>query len=225
MIYLEKFRFPSFFKEDSALGGITGKDSYFNKTIGQLYPFRILSTNDFQLMEFSTITILYGGNGSGKSTALNIISNALHIKRDSPYNTSMYMDEYIKICSYKTNSKWSGEEFNFVGERQPKYDIAEVSRMITSDDIFKSVMDFRISNDQKLYKSQILSKEIAVVKGLIPNSRLGLYETIKNINTESGENLEEYKRFWAMKKAKSFSKYLTEKLGKMKEVFLMGKIV
>lgn len=222
MVYLEYFRFPSFNKEDSALNGLTSIENFFNKSMGQLYPFRILSTNDFQSIEFSPITFLYGGNGSGKSTALNVISNTLHIKRDSPYNTSMYMDEYIKLCSFKTNSKWSGEEFNFVGERQAKYDIAEVSRMITSDDIFKSVMDFRINNDQKLYKSKILSKEISIVKGIGTSDKDKRYETIKSINPDSGENLEEYKRFWAMKKATSFSQYLTSKLGRIERGFSNG---
>lgn len=34
------------------------------------YPFKILSGNGFERIDFEPVTIFYGGNGSGKSTAL-----------------------------------------------------------------------------------------------------------------------------------------------------------
>lgn len=67
MIYLKNFTFPNrdmefdFFLEIKR----TCYDSF--------YPFQILSRHSFEGIDFEQITILYGGNGSGKSTALNVI--------------------------------------------------------------------------------------------------------------------------------------------------------
>ena len=96
MIYLESFRFPSREKEESFFGART---DYYNKTRETIYPFYVLSERNFYSLDFEPITILYGGNGSGKSTALNVISNALHVKRNSRYNTTKWMSEYVRICS------------------------------------------------------------------------------------------------------------------------------
>lgn len=38
------------------------------------YPFKILSRHGLERIDFEPVTILYGGNGAGKSTALNIIA-------------------------------------------------------------------------------------------------------------------------------------------------------
>ena len=38
------------------------------------YPFKVLSRHRLERVEFAPVTILYGGNGSGKSTALNVLA-------------------------------------------------------------------------------------------------------------------------------------------------------
>lgn len=39
-----------------------------------MYPFFVLSARGLERLAFRPVTIFYGGNGSGKTTALNIIA-------------------------------------------------------------------------------------------------------------------------------------------------------
>ena len=132
MIYLQNFIFPSEHSEESYL------DSYYNgPNVGNtyhinMYPFRVLSGIGLFRMDFEPITILYGGNGSGKSTALNVISQKLHIERRSAYNSGELMDAYVNLCSFETDMRWTGEEFSMTGRRSGRYDIGEISCVITS---------------------------------------------------------------------------------------------
>lgn len=129
MIYLSKFIFPDAEKEASFRFSIqrTCYDSW--------YPFGILSKHNFRQIDFEPITILYGGNGSGKSTALNIISEKLHLERDTLYNRSNFYEDYLVYCGYKTEKR-----------------IPRGSRIITSDDVFDFMLNLRCINngiDQK----------------------------------------------------------------------------
>ena len=121
MIYLEKFKFASF---NNDLDFQTGENCYNTK-----YPFGVLSYHQIEKIEFEPITIFYGGNGCGKTTALNIIAEKLHLKRDSLYNKSNFFDTYLSYCSY--NSKM----------------LPFKSRIITSDDVFEFTMNLRHINE------------------------------------------------------------------------------
>ena len=60
LIYLKGFLFPD---EDMEVDFImTVKRTCYNS----FYPFKILSRNGLARMDFEPVTILYGGNGSGK---------------------------------------------------------------------------------------------------------------------------------------------------------------
>ena len=74
MIYLRKFNFASF---NSDLDFCTGLDCYNTK-----YPFGILSYHRIEKINLEHITIFYGGNGCGKTTALNIIAEKLKVERE-----------------------------------------------------------------------------------------------------------------------------------------------
>ena len=73
MVYLESFQFPSYEKEDNFLieyyRGKYNLEQFEHRRIGGNYPFGVLSVNILVSLDFEPITILYGGNGSGKSTA------------------------------------------------------------------------------------------------------------------------------------------------------------
>lgn len=75
MIYLSQFEFPSKEKEFDFF--LAQKRTCYDS----FYPFQILSKHDLRILDFEPITILYGGNGSGKTTALNVIAEKLELER------------------------------------------------------------------------------------------------------------------------------------------------
>lgn len=89
MINLETFQFPEKDEEFDFFMSVkrTCYDSY--------YPFGVLSEKRFRQIDFEPVTILYGGNGCGKSTALNVIADKLGAERDSVYNRSSFFEEYL----------------------------------------------------------------------------------------------------------------------------------
>lgn len=76
MIYLDYFTFPDEDMESNFLWK-TQRTCY-----DSFYPFKILSKHGLERIDFEPVTILYGGNGSGKSTALNIIAEKKQKKSD-----------------------------------------------------------------------------------------------------------------------------------------------
>ncbi|SQC00852.1 AAA ATPase [Clostridium tetanomorphum] len=132
MVYLNAFKFPNDDMEFDFLIEVkrTCYDSF--------YPFKVLSRHGFERIDFEPITILYGGNGSGKSTALNVIAEKTGINRDSIYNKSNFYCDYVNMC-----------------EMQFENDIPKNSRIITSDDVFDYMLNIRNFNegiDQKREK-------------------------------------------------------------------------
>lgn len=124
MIYLSHFTFPSGEQEfDFFLGEKrTCYDSF--------YPFQVLSRRNLRMLDFEPVTILYGGNGSGKTTALNVIGEKLGLRRDTLYNRSNFFENYTGLCDYET--------------RQP---VPKRSRIITSDDVFDFMLNLRSLNE------------------------------------------------------------------------------
>lgn len=65
-----------------------------------VYPFKIFPEKYFSHAEFAPITVFYGGNGSGKSTFLNIVAEKLGLIRKAPFNRTPYFEEYLSYCRY-----------------------------------------------------------------------------------------------------------------------------
>lgn len=124
MIYLNSFKFVDEAREYNFI--LDEKRTCYDS----FYPFKILSKNQFERIDFDTITILYGGNGSGKSTALNIIAEKTNINRDSIYNKSNFYSDYVNMC-----------------EIDIEYEIPKKSRIITSDDVFDYMLNVRNINE------------------------------------------------------------------------------
>lgn len=124
MVYLSNFQFPDIEREYDFIFGQkrTCYDTY--------YPFQILSKHNLTRLDFESVTILYGGNGSGKTTALNVIAEKLGLERDTLYNRSNFFEDYTELCSY-----------------QEEHKIPAGSRIITSDDVFDFMLNLRSIND------------------------------------------------------------------------------
>lgn len=126
MLYLEAFTFPDEDRELDYL--ILGQK---RTCYTSLYPFKILSQRQFYRVDFEPITIFYGGNGSGKTTALNVIAEKLGLKREALYNRSSLFETYLSFC-----------EGNIIKE------FGEDSCIITSDDVFDYMLNIRAWNGQ-----------------------------------------------------------------------------
>lgn len=142
MLYLKNFTFPS---GDNEAGVIT---EYLTKWHNSIYPFKILSANLLEKIDFAPITILYGSNGSGKTTALNVIAEKLRIQRGTLFNSSTFFERYLELCSSSVSS----------------FKLPENSRIITSDDVFDFCLNKRIVNGGIDDRREELIKEYLSVK-------------------------------------------------------------
>lgn len=127
MIYLEKFMLPDSGTEEDYLEQFTKRTCY-----DTYYPFQIFYNRELPPLEFEDITIFYGGNGSGKSTILNVIAERLGLARDSVFNKSNFYQDYVNSCRF----------FMMPGVGA----VPEDSRIITSDDVFDYLLDVRCLN-------------------------------------------------------------------------------
>lgn len=99
MVYLSGFGFPGEQKEYAF------RLKILRTCYDTMYPFFVLSAHGLEWLDFEPVTILYGGNGSGKTTALNVIAEKLGAKRDSLYNRSSFFGDYVKLCNYHMAKK------------------------------------------------------------------------------------------------------------------------
>ena len=62
-----------------------------------IYPYSVLRDKYTEPFVFAPITILYGNNGSGKSTILNLIADKLEIKgRERATSNSFGITDYVE---------------------------------------------------------------------------------------------------------------------------------
>lgn len=125
MAYLSQFIYPSAEREEQFLHGI--RETCYTS----VYPFQILSEHGVRILNFDEdIVVLYGGNGSGKTTALNVIAESLHLKRDALYNKSSFFEDYVRMC-----------------DQVLMRELPSHSRIITSDDVFDFMLNIRGINE------------------------------------------------------------------------------
>ncbi len=196
MVYLRAFSFPNEDMEFDFFLKIkrTCYDSF--------YPFKILSRNGFETIDFEPVTILYGGNGSGKSTALNVIAEKAGIKRDSIYNKSNFYPDYVNMC-----------------EMQLKADIPGNSRIITSDDVFDYMLNIRNFNEGIDHKREELFEEYLDAKySQFQMKSLADYEQLKKVNTARSKTQSRFVRNELIDNVREYSngesafRYFTEKI-------------
>lgn len=197
MIYLESFTFPGDGMEFSFFMNIqrTCYDSF--------YPFKVLSMHGFERVDFEPVTIFYGGNGSGKSTALNVIAEKTGINRDSIYNKSNFFADYVNMC----NVQISGDS------------LPENSSIITSDDVFDYLLNIRNLNEGIDQKREELFDEYLDLKYSQYQIRsIADYEHLKKVNDSRRKTQSRFVRSELMDNVREYSngesafRYFTEKI-------------
>lgn len=126
MVYLRSFRLPSLDAREQFINSI--RRTCYNTA----YPFDLFALRELPAFAFEPITIFYGGNGSGKSTILNVIAERLGIAHGTVYNRTDFFEEYVRRCDFETQ-----------GSRQALLD----GRIITSDDVFDYLINIRCLNE------------------------------------------------------------------------------
>lgn len=160
MIYLSHFEFPDILREELFLNEIT------RTCYDSFYPFLTVSKHGLRMLDFVPVTILYGGNGSGKTTALNVIAEKLKLERDTLYNRSNFFEDYTRMCAYE------------VRQKIPKH-----SRIITSDDVFDFMLNLRSINNGIDQKREELFKDYLEAKySGFKMTSIGDYEQLKKVN-------------------------------------------
>ena len=179
MIYLSEFVFPSYDEEYRAR--LDEKRTCFNT----MYPFFVLSSRGLERLDFAPVTLLYGGNGSGKTTALNVIAEALSLKRDAPFNRSSFFDDYVKLCSFRTLAP-----------------LPEESRAVSSDDVFDYMLSLRAVNEGIDVKREELFDEYFERRrsGPFRMQSLDDYDELKKVTNARKKTLSGYVRESGMDK-------------------------
>ena len=144
MIYLSRFSLPS----ESREIGFLGRSRENKRTCyTSRYPFGIFISREMPALELEPVTILCGGNGSGKTTILNLIGEKLGLPRGTVFNRSSFFGDYLELC-------WA--------ETSPAFQEAKRhSKVVTSDDVFDYLLDLRYMNENIDHRRRELLEEYA----------------------------------------------------------------
>ena len=130
MLYLRKFSMLSREQEEDYLSD-PGNRRLRRSCYSTKYPFGLFRYRELPDLCFEPLTILYGGNGSGKSTILHVIAEKLRMQRGAVLNSSPFFGDYVSLCRYEAS----------------RAGIPEGSRLICSDDVFDWLLDIRCLNE------------------------------------------------------------------------------
>lgn len=196
MIYLSEFYLPNAGDEEDFLYG--EKRTCFNT----FYPFKIFPELELKKLVFEPVTIFYGGNGTGKSTLLNIIAEDLNLKRNAVFNKSNFFNEYIKMCESVTAKK-----------------IPTESKIITSDDVFDYILDIRNLNNGIDFKREELFEEYTDSKySDFKFKTIADLDRLKVVNKSRSKSQSKYVKSELIANVREYSngesafKYFTEKI-------------
>ncbi len=162
MIYLKKLGLPSEENEDEMINSKVNMHNNF-------YPLRIFPEKQLKNISFEPITIFYGGNGSGKTTILNIISDTINASKKNIDNRSEFFKRYVGICK---------QQYEIVNQNECKS-----IKYISSDDVFDYLLDLRAINSSVNRRKEDLVNEYFEYKNSPSgtyNSGIDQYEDLKN---------------------------------------------
>ena len=167
------------------------------------YPFKVLSKHGLRELEFAPITILYGGNGSGKSTALNVITEKLNLGREASYNKTHYYPDFVAMCEAKCAKS-----------------IPENSRIITSDDVFDYMLHIRSLNEGiDLKREEVREEYLSAKYSGFKLKTIDDYDQLRKANNARRKTQTQFVKSELMDNVRELSngesafKYFTEKIG------------
>lgn len=195
MVYLRDFTFLSGDVENSMV--LLDRRTCFNT----YYPFGVLSSKGMRRVTFDPVTIFYGGNGSGKSTALNIIAAKLKLLREIPFSPTPFFEWTVNGFE-RSGTRINGVSYNSELPEEAK-GIPAGSRILTSEDVFDKTLAVR---GQNLDINQ--RREVAAGEWLECNFGKGPTK-LKTIN---GPEYDTWSRQCSMRR-KSMSKYIKDAIG------------
>ena len=182
MIYLKSFCLPSI--QDEYAWKLSYRTKAQRRTCygNNVYPFDLFPFREIQKFEMSDITILYGGNGSGKSTILNVISERIDARKNKLFNKTPYFDDYVELCRYSLATK-----------------PLESSVLLRSDDVFECMIDVRSINEGIDRRRDQLFDEYDILKNVYGDSSFQLssideYEELKRRNEAKRVTKSQYVR-------------------------------
>ncbi len=174
------------------------------------YPLELFPRKGLRRVDFEPVTIFYGGNGSGKSTMLNIIAARLNVLREIPFKPGQFFDWYVKGITRDIVEKDGSVThihvdpllFNSALPEEWKGIPAE-SRILTSEDVFDKTLNIRGRN-----------REIDRQRDMVARKWWAYNVEGKhtNMTTMEGPEYEAWKMQHSMK-GKSMSKVIKEEVG------------
>ncbi len=129
------------------------------------YPLGLFSNKGLSYLTFEPITIFCGNNGSGKTTLLHLIAKTLHASsRHSLYFGDLF-ERYVTVCEAETDRRSECGEI----------------KVISSDDVFDSLLDMRAINERVDRRKDSLAQEYLSYKyGDTVKGGFEQYEDLKN---------------------------------------------
>lgn len=199
MVYLKDFEFLSG-RNEELLAGLEVR-TCFNSA----YPLRIFPLKGLGRVTFEDITIFYGGNGSGKSTALNLIAARLNLLREIPFKPSQFFDWYVNGVDRQHPLTHDRVRVSAPSYNSEFYDefkgIPAESRIVTSEDVFDKTLNVRG-----------LNREIDRERDQIAQTWFNARNGGARISTINGPEYDSWKRQLSMRK-KSMSQVIKEEVG------------
>ncbi|MDD3242632.1 MAG: AAA family ATPase [Eubacteriales bacterium] len=197
MIYLRALELPDAEQESGFFMSIK------RKCYTSFYPFGVLGQKGLERLEFEPITILYGGNGSGKTTVLNVIAEKLGLERRAPFNHSSFFTDYINMCRAELAKP-----------------LPPGSRIITSDDVFEYMLDLRSINEGIDRRREEMFEDYLDTKfAHFQLHSIADYESLKKVNESRRKTQSRYVRDNLMGNTRERSNgesafaYFVEKIG------------
>ena len=193
IMFISSFTLPSYPQEHSILYAKDGPMFGNMKcNSGNIYPFGIFPqkverAGALELHFDTPITILYGNNGSGKTTVLNVIAEYMNASRHSAFNKSGLFYNYLDLCEAQLE------------ERCLK------KLVITSDDVFEHLLKerrkFDVFNDARdRYREEVARERVRYDRERV------------SIDFEDPDSIDAYRRRCQVMQ-NSTSKLIVQKMG------------